>query len=309
VIADENFVVVKLKDASKYARVHVFASRYMPAFSAFNNLGKVRDAELGGMVPTRPESVYLTGRNIGDEYRYVLDRRTARKFPGNMLERPQFLLNPWAIRSTETGEQHAQGGDMFRPKEAPKQSFNFVGQSIKPPGQATAGADWANLDFLADQSAQVLNLEPDKDGFIKIDRKKIGPHGVLQVIAVDPLSTTVRTVSLPEQRAEFVDLRLRDGLDPAQHFTQQKQVSVLAAGKPFVLADAAGSRFESYDSLPKVYTLFATLSKDPKLAEFSFILTWHKQKDEEKRQLYSKFACHELHRGFGMRPVHGDRQA
>ena len=109
VAANDDLVVVKLKDASKFARVHVFATRYLPAFNAFANLGKVRDAELTGVVPTRPESVYLTGRNIGDEYRYVLDRRGMRKYPGNMLDRPQLLLNPWAIRSTETGEQHGSG--------------------------------------------------------------------------------------------------------------------------------------------------------------------------------------------------------
>ena len=43
--------------------------------------------------------------NIGDEYRYILDRKYAKKFPGNMLERPSLLLNPWAVRSTETGDQ------------------------------------------------------------------------------------------------------------------------------------------------------------------------------------------------------------
>src|SRR5262249_2417375 len=116
VTSDDNFVTVRLKEPNKFAPLHVFATRYVPAYSAFANLGKVRDAELGGVIPTRPESVYLTGRNLGDEHRYVLDRRGMRKFPGNMLERPQLLLNPWAVRSTETGEQIAHGGDMFRAK-------------------------------------------------------------------------------------------------------------------------------------------------------------------------------------------------
>ena len=61
-----------------------------------------------------------------------------------------------------------------------------------------------------------------------------------------------------------------------------------------MLADVAGSRFEAYDSLAKVYALYATLSKDPKLAEFAFVLDWPKLKAEEKRALYSKYACHEL---------------
>src|SRR5262249_17421688 len=111
----------------------------------------------------------------------------------------------------------------------------------------------------------------------------------------DPLNTTYRSTTLAEQPAQFVDLRLHNGLDPKGHFTQQKQVSILTPKRPFVIADAAGSRFEAYDSLARVYGLYMTLSKDAKLAEFSFLLNWPKLKLEEKRALYSKSACHELH--------------
>ncbi len=296
VTADEKQLTVRLKDASKFARVHVLATRYLPAFRAFDDLAAVRDAGLAGVIPTRPESVYLTGRNIGDEYRYVLDRRGMKKYPGNMLERPQLLLNPWAVRSTETGEQQAQAGQDFAGRgqpaptaalpPAPKSDANIA---------AAAGGDFADLDFLADPAAVLANLVPDDDGVIRIDRARLGPHNVVRVVAVDPLGTTARTVALPRPDAMFADLRLRDGLDPAKHFTQQKQVTVLAAGKPFVLADVTDSRFEAYDSLAKVYGLYSTLSHDPKLAEFAFLLTWPKLKPEEKRALYSKYACHELH--------------
>src|SRR5439155_18244755 len=114
-------------------------------------------------------------------------------------------------------------------------------------------------------------------------------------VAVDPFSMASRALTLPEVPVQFLDLRLRHGLDPKAHFAQQKQIRVLPPGKPFVLADAAGSRFEAYDSLARVYALYATLSHDPKLAEFSFVLDWPKKKPEEKRALYSKYACHELH--------------
>ena len=68
-------VTVRLQDVSPFTRVHVFATRYQPAFSPFQYLATVRDAELSGSYPAHLESIYLTGRNIGDEYRYVLDRR------------------------------------------------------------------------------------------------------------------------------------------------------------------------------------------------------------------------------------------
>ena len=140
----------------------------------------------------------------------------------------------------------------------------------------------------------LANIVPDKDGVVSVKKVLFGPHQFITVVAVDPLATTVRHVALPEQPLDVLDLRLRAGLDPKGHFTQQKQVSILEKGKPFVLADAAGGRFEAYDSLPKLFALYTTLVKDPQLAEFAFIAHWPKLKPEEKRSLYSKHACHEL---------------
>ncbi|HVL12972.1 MAG TPA: hypothetical protein VM529_10430, partial [Gemmata sp.] len=293
--ADNDNVVIKLNDHSKFTRVHVFATRYQPAFNSFAGLAAVRDAELAGVLPGHAESVYLTGRNIGDEYRYVLDRKAQRKFPGNLLERPMLLLNPWAVRTTETGEQVAVGGDDFKP------GGQFTPPSAVPPAppkaepwSAPPSGDFANLDFLGGASAVALNMIPDKDGVIKLSRKEAGPHAMIHVVAVDPLSTTSRSLTLPERPVVFADLRLKNGLDPARHFTQQKQVSVLQPGQEFTLADVVGSRFQAYDSLAKAFSFYATLSKNPTLTEFGFVLTWPKMKVEEKRTLYSKYACHEL---------------
>jgi hypothetical protein len=295
VTADPEALTVKLADASPFTRVHVFATRYRPAFSAFADLGKVRAAELGGVYPAHAESAYLTGRNIGDEYRYVLDRQHRRQYPGNMLNRPELLLNTWAVRSTETGEQQAQGGEDYRRVPVPAPAVPATSPAPTSGGGNAAGGDFADLDFLADPTAVLVNLVPEKDGTVRVARSKIGPHALVRVVAVDPLNTTARTVALPEPAdARVLDLRLRAGLDPAGHLTQQQQVTVLAAGKPLTMADAAGGRFEAYDSLARVYGLYVTLTRDPKMAEFAFVLNWPKLKPEERRALYSKYACHEL---------------
>jgi hypothetical protein len=44
-----------------------------------------------------PQSQYLSCRSLGDELKYILDRKEQKKFPGNTLARPSLLLNPWAI--------------------------------------------------------------------------------------------------------------------------------------------------------------------------------------------------------------------
>ncbi|WP_145095019.1 hypothetical protein [Anatilimnocola aggregata] len=286
-------LVIQLSNVSKFTRVHLFATRYVPEYSVFDQLSRVRDAEPYVFRQTPAQSVYLTGRNIGDEYRYIIDRRYAAKFPGNMLDRPSLLLNPWAVRTTETGEQLAEGGDAFR---AEGQGGNAAAArpAESAPDQHGGDNNFANLDFLSQASAVLVNLTPNDKGVVEVDRVALGSHQQLHIVAVDPANTTYRQLELPEVKMDFVDLRLINGLAPKGHFTQQKQITVVAAGQTFTLHDITTSKFEAYDSLARVYSLYTTLSHDPKLAEFAFILNWPKLKTEEKRTFYSKYASHEL---------------
>ncbi len=290
----DNSISIKLKNGTKFTRVHVFASRYVPEYDVFNKLSRVRGAEPYVFQQTPANSVYLTGRNIGDEYRYIIERKYAKKFPGNTLERPSLLLNPWAVRTTETGEQDAAGGDSFFATGAAPMSKAMRSDSVLDRAGLGATANLADLDFLAQASVVLANLVPDDAGIIKIDKDAIGPHQHIHVVAVDPVSTTYRSISLPEPKTDILDLRLLSGLDPKAHFTQQKQISIVPVGQTFTLHDITTSKFEAYDSLSRVYGLYTTLSQDPKLIEFSFILNWPKLKPEEKRALYSKHASHEL---------------
>jgi len=285
-------VKIRIANASKFTRVHVIAARFLPAYRSFDLLGRVRGTSPFVYSIPHAETVYLSGRNIGDEYRYILDRRYAKKYPGNMLERPSVLLNPWAIRNTETSLQEAIGGEAYSAAGGDAAPAPSV---MSPEGVApTQNIDFSNLDFLAHTSVVLANLSVDKEGAIKIPRDALDNRQHLQIVAVDPESTMVRWISLPEQKVELLDLRLAKGLDPNSHFIQQKQVSYVPAEKELILPDVSGSRFEVYDSLARVYGLYVTLTKDPKLIEFSFITHWNKLKPEEKREKYSKYASHEL---------------
>ncbi len=290
--ANDKQLTIQLRNATKFARVHVWASRYQPAYSAFAHLGRVRDMEPFHVELPRLESLYAEGRDIGDEYRYIIDRKRAQKFPGNMLERPSLLLNPWPVRQTETGQQQAAAGQAFAPQADVMASLadRAPSESVAPSG----ASDFGNLDFLYKTSTALVNLVPDESGLISIDRDELGPHQHVHVVAVDPQATAYRSVSLPETKPEVLDLRLAGGLDPKLHYTQRKQISIVRSGETFELADIASSRFEAYDSLARIYALYATLSGDAKLREFNFILQWPGMTDEEKREKYSEYACHEL---------------
>ncbi len=290
-VSDETIQLQLAGDLSS-ARVHVFAARQIPRFEALPLFGQVRDAEPQWVKPSANESVYVAGRDIGDEYRYILDRKFASRYAGNMLDRPSFLLNPWTIRETADSVQvAAEGGD-----------FGATGSGSEGVASRTAGGgggsgglgDPASLDFLKQSAILLANLRPDDNGVVTIDRAKLGAKTMLQIVLVDELTSQSLPVALPEVEPELRDLRLANALDPEKHFAQTKQVSILSADKTMTIEDIGSSKLQTFDDLGDVYRVFAAITSDAKLNEFSFILQWPNKTDAEKSELYSKFACHEL---------------
>lgn len=286
-------IQVALANAGPETRVHAFGTRYAPAYDAFDSL---RGATLppGRFVELRKApSHYVSGRDIGDEYRYILERKYAKKFPGNLLARPGLLLNPWAVRATETATQEAQAGTAYQAVAAPAPCATMA-PAAEPAQEGGASAHHPNLDFLANPAAVIENLKPDKAGVVTLPLSSLAHAGHLRVVAVDAVNTVVRDVLLPSPSTEHQDLRLRLALDADKHFTEKKQATVLDEGKDLEIADLATSRVEVFDTLARVYRLFATLSNDADLRTFAFILEWPQLAEEQKRAKYSEFACHEL---------------
>ncbi|QDU95751.1 hypothetical protein [Lignipirellula cremea] len=292
VTAADEVVRVQLTNFTPFTRVHLFAGRYEPDYDPYLIYGSVRDVGPFSKTFDQAEAVYAEGRDIGDEYRYILERRHAQKFPGNMLQRPSLLLNPWALRTTETGQQQAQGGGNFTAEGGDAATPAERPADIAPPGGDLHG--FRTYDFFATSSPVLLNVEPNAEGVIEVKRSALGNRQHLVVVAIDPVSTVVRSLALGDQKPGYLDLRLLKGLPAKEHFTQQKQVTLVKKGDKFRLAEVVSSRMEAYGSLPRVYRLYSTLTNDGKLQEFSFILQWQTLTPEQKKEKYSEYACHEL---------------
>ena len=107
---------VRLGNADKLTRLHVYATRYVPHWDGFAALDVGGIPSPYSMRLAKQRSLYVKEREIGEEYRYVLDRRYAPKYPGNMLKRPGLILNPWSVRKTDTGRQTAAKGGEYAKK-------------------------------------------------------------------------------------------------------------------------------------------------------------------------------------------------
>lgn len=290
--SNEEKIRLQLENSNKYTRVHVFVNRYQAAFNAFDEFSKISDIEPWAYQPGSRRSVYQEGRIIGDEYQYILNRKYAMKFPGNMLGRPSLILNPWEVRGTDNDVQMAKDGESFGGMGGGLEGSGA--RSDRKDSKSKTDADFANLDYLGNDSILLANLRPNENGIVAIDRDKLGPNQHLRFIAVNAFETVQRNADFPARELAPRDARLAKALDPAQHFSQSKQMEKLSAGDTLVIEDLVSAKFQQFDDLGDAFQLMLALNPASNLAKFDFILTWTDRTPAEKQRLYSEFSCHEL---------------
>ena len=290
-------VVLRLTNFSADTRVHVVATRTMPAFPLFAHLDGVPGYQLTAATTERLESSYHSGRRLGDEYRYVLERRFAPKFAGNLLARPTLLLNPWQVDDSTNaavglggsaggryGGRGRRGGGPAAPAPTP----------ASPGGGGGAGT-FASFDWLPAGAAALTNLVPDANGTLTVRGADLADGQHVHVLVLDGdqavYVNALRNAATPKPRART----LARALDGAQHFVEQRRIDFVAAGATTRLADARQAQAEVHDSLAGAHRLLATVSRDAEFARFAFLTTWPERTAEEKAQLYRQYACHELH--------------
>ena len=285
---------LRLDEAGNRTRVHVVASRYASRFFFGRSLSG-EQADLPRRLPIkRAASRFVSGRKISDEYRYILERRDRKRFPGNQLPRPGLLLNPWDLGESSSSEDTGgEGSSMFVGK-AKKRS----GRLSEDDGYGEINAEEAlvNLDFLPEQHRSFYNLKPDKNGVVEIDLEQLGGARLIRAIAIDGARSVTATRALPAARLEARDRRLQkiDQLHPRGRFTRARTATVLAAGEKLTIEHANSARYQIYNDLSDAFALLNAIGGDKVLDKFAFVLDWPHYDEGEKRRWYSDHACHEL---------------
>ena len=287
----EGLLRLALQNPGERTRVHVIATRFA---SALLELPWIGPRAVGRRVDRPRIAQYVSGRELGDEYRYILDRRNAKRYPTLLLDKPSLLLNPWSRRTTTTDVAHARAGGAFGGSYS-SPAAGYMPQQAQREQQQAADEAYVSYDFLPAPPVVFANLVPDEHGVVTVPLAQLGDAASVAVIVDDPAGAMVRHVRLPETPLTARDLRLRLALDPARHATQTKAIAPLTAGAALVIEDLATAKIHLVDSVERAHGYLLSLREDATLREFSFVTRWHTLPDGERREQYSKFACHELH--------------
>ena len=164
--------------------------------------------------------------------------------------------------------------------------------------QAQAAADdgaYTSVDFLPAAAVVLANLRLDEDGEVTVPRGELGVAQTVRVIVVDPASTTVAELRLPETDAAPRDLRLRLALAHDGHFSEERRVDGAVAGAQLVVEDIRSGKLELVDTTARAHQVLLSLGAPDGLREFAFLGQWHALDDATRRARYAKYASHELH--------------
>lgn len=298
--AKDGTLLVTLGNADPTTRLHLVATRFLPVFDPYGALDQVDLAPPYEIRRGGSSSRYVSGRDIGEEYRYILERRGAKKFPGNLLARPGLLLNPWALNETQTGVKEAAKGEAYRKSAESPESEREGGGIGALSARRSLGKGLnrgPSLTFLARQAVVLTNLKPAEDGTVSVDLAELGDRQHVHLVAVNMTDTVAHSFALPEPEggAAIRDLRLDSTLDPAKHFTQRRKVTLLREGQTLTVSDFRASEVQPYDTIGEIYQTLLAVSGDGTPTEFGFVANWPTFDEERKRELYSEHACHELH--------------
>ena len=292
----DKHVRIAISGQSARARVHIEAARFMGSRSPWDCIGHLaRPTRLRGIEVPLPGSFYVSGRDLGDEYRYILERRLAEKIPGAAVGRPALLLNPWSREATETETVSPMAGSAYGAAAPPASARALAAPAPRPKRTvAPSAAAFASVDFLAHPAVVLANLEV-VDGVVEVERSSLANASAARILLVDDDFATSREVTFPEPTLSRRDLRLDEALPADEHASQLRRVAKLVRSDSLVVKDVASATVDVVDDIGRVHALYCALSGNATLAEFGFIARWPSLTEGEQSELYSKYACHELH--------------
>ena len=308
---NQSEVVLSLDGQRNDIRVHAFAYQFLEDSSLY-------DLEsISQMFPNNqkihkfntPENVYLSNRELSDEYRYVLDRKYLPKTVGTNLEKPSLLLKRNFIENTEVDEIEEKKGADY----AQKQYRGGKYDEEREDDDEAEGEFYIDIreeeinmlqNFLLHPPLVYFDLIPDEKNEVRFTAN-LENYSSMHFYAEDSESITKLMVPIPSETRKDVilkrDLCLRECLDCEANLCEIRNAIPLEKHDNYVIDDITSTNMQIIDSVDKAYRILHQRVKESDdnqaldaLNKFQFITHWNAIKVDLKHKKFSQLFSHEL---------------
>ncbi|KAG9065566.1 hypothetical protein KI688_001854 [Linnemannia hyalina] len=322
-------VEIQVRNWTPDTRVLIVATKFLPPKMAYGKLSVI-DFEKSSLKAKAEltKTTYRTGRVLGDEYQYILNRKAqSTHWAGNLLTKPSALLAPYSIADTTMKNQSMSNQDTTN-MTARSNAFGSAGaggqrlgkggafrhRKIIPPGLHPV------LGFMANPNVVIANLVPDQStGLVSISYDAFGECNFLQIFVSDAHQSLLRTLVVPGlsdveyqkrdlcfksalvHNKHYIGERTGVQLDPKLRTTTISSSGVASTSETHTIqlssTGSSASSIRVINSVSQVYDLLMTLlqhSAQATLRKFGFVVEWDRLSLADKNEKFSKWTCHEL---------------
>lgn len=289
---DEKLTATIIGDVTK-TQVIAIGTRYYQGNEAYDFLKPKTSIEPAIWNHAYLGNETLNGRTLSDEYRYILERRQAKHFAGNMLPRPGLLIYPWKQQDSDALLTSEAGGMAGIPQAMKERSSRSGGGSFGQPMSLKSSSP--SFDFLAYPSVIQTDLKPAADGTLTLDLKDFPHCQTITLIAYNNNQTATRTIPLGAKKRIIRERRLDRNLDPKKHYTGTRATAILRQGATAEIKNVLDADWKAYTSLSHVYDYFYAHGKREALRDFSLLMQWSDLTDKQRLASAQLLASHEFH--------------
>jgi len=295
---------IKLDGVNSLTRVHVLSCAQNPIFSVYGFLA-APFCPPDKIAFVSPRSTYLQSSDLDSEYQYIVSRKHADKFNGNLLARPTMLTTGF---TSQAPFERTSAPTEYVPPPLQEAGLAEIATRQKVDigsAQKRREGDPASLEYLGSASYVYANKVVGEDGTVTITSDLIDPtHNLLQILAVDDDNTCLYNVMIDESGGDekTTDVRLGDALDPVEHFTEVRRIICLPNNNDsYVIEDFSTAEYEPYETIKEPFNLYRSLCGSDlteeiklKFMKFEPLVEWDTLDLRRKLNFYDECACNEV---------------
>jgi hypothetical protein len=297
-ISDKSVGFKVMSNNLSSVQVHAFAFSYLPStfptlLQSVKNLKVDETSETFNIITNN--NVFLSEKNLGDEIKYVLERKRKNTFMGNTLDKPSSLLKRHFVKETNQDQEQLKAekdyGDSMKRASANKQNLGAVG------GKSVSSISYNinNMNtFLGKEGWAQFNIHPDENGQVAFDLPESTCYGTLVFVIKDGKNSIVEIKSLKSTQKEFKDVTLPESKQANKVYLYDRIAHKVPAGESCEIKDLTATELSIVEDTQTLFKMLKLISNNSQLDEWEFLSKWNSLEPEDQIKKYDKYMCHEF---------------